>query len=69
MNEGIAAFAYLLPVVAAFIALFVMGMITAIGSIAEKCDGCGKEYVGNNDLLVHQKTCSHKDVASISKAA
>ncbi len=63
------AFAYLLPVVAAFIGLFVLGAFTVIGNYTRRCEGCGTEFIGETDLLVHQKTCSHKDVASISRAA
>lgn len=65
----ISEFAYLIPVVAAFIGLFVLGAITVLGTYAKRCESCGKEFVGETDLLVHEKTCSHKDVASISRAA
>lgn len=61
-----AEFAYLLPIVAVFIAFLTFGAVTAVGIHARKCDGCGQKFIGETDLLVHKKTCIHRDVAVIS---
>lgn len=62
-------FAYLIPAVAALFGLFILGMVTVIGSITKRCESCGKEFIGDSDLLNHKKVCSHSDTVKISRAA
>lgn len=58
--------AYLLPIIAVFIAFLTFGVVAAVGVNSRKCDGCGQKFIGETDLLVHKKTCIHRDVAVIS---